>query len=84
MGGWGAWASLEIFIDKVELGVVVMENREGEGQARCLPLCAPCRETAVRVYEGNNKVSFQKGLDTWSWTGGRNSLSSSSRARGAG
>lgn len=46
--------------------------------------CAPLAETAVRVYEGNNQVSFQKGLDTWSWTGGRNSLSSSSRARGAG
>lgn len=36
MGGWGAWASLETFIDKVELGVVVVENREGAGQARCL------------------------------------------------
>lgn len=83
MGGWGAWASLEIFIDKVELGIVVMENREVKDKPGVCH-CAPLAETAVRVYEGNNQVSFQKGLDTWSWTGGRNSLSSSSRARGAG
>ena len=37
-GGGGAWASLETFIDKVELGVVVVENGGGSGQARCLRL----------------------------------------------
>ena len=46
--GWGGWvgggagASLETFIDKVEVGVVVVENGGGSGQARCLRLCAPC------------------------------------------
>lgn len=33
----GAWATLETFIDKVKLGVV-MENGEGAGPARCVCL----------------------------------------------
>lgn len=48
VGGWGAWASLETFIDKVELGVVVVENREGRrtsqvsATVRPLPKKLPC------------------------------------------
>lgn len=45
--------------------------------------CAPLAEAAVRVYEGNDKVSFQKGLDTFSWTVGRNSLSRAAHAPAA-
>lgn len=46
--------------------------------------CAPlAEEAAVRVYQGNDKVSFQKGLDTCSWTVGRNSLSSAAHAPAA-
>ena len=38
----GAWTSLETFIDKVELGVVVLETERVPDQPGvCLRLCAP-------------------------------------------
>lgn len=81
--GGGAWMSLETFIDKVELGVVVTENGEGAEPARWLSGTARVPEAGVRVYKGGDKVSFPKALDTCSWTVGRKQPEDrSSRARG--